>query len=416
MTTLRRASRLLRGESATALLAALLLVVAVPAFASSHGGGGGHSSGGHSSGGHFSAGSHFSGGNHGGGHFTGGSAHAGRPAFGFGSRGHFFGGGFHGGFHGRFFGGFGYGFYNPFLFGVALSPFWGPSYWAGYYGYYYPWDYYGYPSYYAPYSSAPAYPPPPSSDDSYDDQSGPPPAPSQQQQYGGGGRHGRMGALDLDVSPADTEVYLNGKKLGIVDDYDGWPDYLWLQPGTYDIVFYHDGFKTLARQVTVYPGQKITYNDHLERGQAIRPEDLQSKSHVRRDQRMSYEDQRNHQVDQQGGAPAGAATSDDWQNRVRADRAQQGTAVQGQSVDRMPAGGSTHLHLSVDPADASVYLDGRFVGLASEVNENGAGLVVAPGSHRLSVLRPGRKAEERDFDVTAGRDLDIDVKLERNQR
>jgi hypothetical protein len=412
MITLRRAaSRLLKGEPIVAILAVAVLIVAAPAYAA-HSGGGGHAGGGgHSSGGH-SSGGHFSGSSHSGGHFSGGfsgrTAHPGQPGFGFrgsnGFRGGF--GGFRGGFHGGFYGGF--GFYDSFLFGVGWGPWWGPSYWAGVYWPYY-WDYPYYPYYASPYPySYPAYPPP--AYDNEDDQGGtppPPPAdqrpaqPSQRRQ-----QHGRMGALDLDISPADTQVYLNGKYIGVVDDFDGWPDYLWLQPGTYDIVFFHEGYKTLARQVIIYQGQRVTYNDRLERGQATRPEDLQSKSHERRDSRMKYDAE----LEQRAAGDQG-----DWQNRVRADREHRGDAVQGQPVDHMPAtGGSAHLHLSVQPDDASVYLDGHFVGIASELNDNGGGLVVAPGSHKLSVLRPGRKAEEREFQVTGGRDLDVDVKLESN--
>jgi len=54
--------------------------------------------------------------------------------------------------------------------------------------------------------------------------------------------------------------------------FDGWPNYLWLQKGTYDIVFYKEGFKTLARQSTIYPGLVITLVDRLEPGPSVRPD------------------------------------------------------------------------------------------------------------------------------------------------
>ena len=95
-----------------------------------------------------------------------------------------------------------------------------------------------------------------------------------------------MGALDLDVSPGRTHVFVDGEDLGEVDRYDGWPGYLWLPHGTYDVAFYLDGYKTIARQITIYPGSVIDIDDRMEQGQSIRPEDLATKSHERRDDRM----------------------------------------------------------------------------------------------------------------------------------
>lgn len=36
------------------------------------------------------------------------------------------------------------------------------------------------------------------------------------------------GALDFDVSPERAEIYVDGRFVGIADDYDGFPEYLWL--------------------------------------------------------------------------------------------------------------------------------------------------------------------------------------------
>ncbi|HKH46080.1 MAG TPA: PEGA domain-containing protein [Thermoanaerobaculia bacterium] len=88
------------------------------------------------------------------------------------------------------------------------------------------------------------------------------------------GGQGMVGRLDLDVSPGRTQVYLDGQYLGIVDRYDGWPSYLWLEKGTYDLVFYLDGYKTLVRRVTIYPGAVLGLEDRLEPGPSVRPEDL----------------------------------------------------------------------------------------------------------------------------------------------
>ena len=64
--------------------------------------------------------------------------------------------------------------------------------------------------------------------------------------------------------------------------------------------------------------------------------------------------------------------------------------------------------LSIAPADASVYLDGRFLGLASELPRE---LLIDPGSHRLEVLRPGFLSQAVDFDAEPRGTVELDVRL-----
>ncbi|MBV8200750.1 MAG: PEGA domain-containing protein, partial [Acidobacteria bacterium] len=404
MTTLRRALPGLYHKGPILTLAALVTLALMamifagqPALAMSHGGGGGHSGGGgHASGGH-SGGGHMSSSGH------GPSGSGGRTAHPIGGGGYFgpsrgFNGGFHGGFHdgrffdhGRFFGG---GFYPWFGFGLGLGlgfgwdypwgwgpgfyGYWGP-YWSGYnpgygpgYGYYYPgYDGYGYDGY----GSGSGYSTP-------------------------GTRENRaqMGALDLDISPGDAQVYLNGEYIGRVRDFGGWRrGYLWLEKGTYDIVFYKEGYKTLARQVSIYPGLVITWDDKMEQGQAVRPEDLPSKSHERRDSRLQFERDRAEQIDRQQqmrqqqpygqpygqGPDGGGGWSDNWHDRVNRDRGGDGSMQTPQpqrNVQPAPAPGPSRaavtsdqygrLRVKVQPDDASVYLDGRFVGTGSDLAGN----------------------------------------------
>ena len=388
-----RAGRL----SAPALLGVALLIVATaPALAASHGGhsgGGGHSSsgGGHAS---SSGGGHAGGGHPGGGMRTmssgpamGGGSHGGGSHNGWhGAVGHNGGRGFHDGFHDGFHGGFHggrffnsprfffprFGFYGALGFTWGTPFFWGfpYDYWPYYYPYYYGWDgpgpYYGYDRL----------------------------------------RREEQGALDLDLSPADTQVFVDGQLVGKVDDFDGWPQYLWLDPGTYDIVFYREGYKTLARQVTIYRGLVIDWNDRLEQGPSTRPEELQTKTHDRRDARLQQDREMQERAERDGYY----RRRDDGDWRDRADRDRDGYR---DDDERPPAREPRHLgrmRLEVTPGDASVYLDGRFVGTAEEVAQSG-GLTVGAGDHTLSVVRPGRHSQERHFTVKAGEDTTLSFDL-----
>jgi len=84
-----------------------------------------------------------------------------------------------------------------------------------------------------------------------------------------------LGALDLDVSPRrKTKVYLGGEYIGVVGSFDGYPSYLWLKEGTYQLVFYRDGYTTLARELTVHAGVVIDVELRMERGESVPPEEF----------------------------------------------------------------------------------------------------------------------------------------------
>ncbi len=66
-----------------------------------------------------------------------------------------------------------------------------------------------------------------------------------------------LGALDLNIKPKKTAVYVDGQYIGVAGDFDGSPNYLWLKKGTHQLVFYKDGYRTLAREYTIHPGVVI---------------------------------------------------------------------------------------------------------------------------------------------------------------
>jgi hypothetical protein len=82
----------------------------------------------------------------------------------------------------------------------------------------------------------------------------------------------------------------------------------------------------------------------------------------------------------------------------------------------MADGSRGHLRLSVEPDDASVYLDGQFVGTGTDLSLLRGGLAVSPGSHRLAVVRPGHKAVEKELTVKEGEDVRLEIALESGSR
>jgi hypothetical protein len=177
-----------------------------------------------------------------------------------------------------------------------------------------------------------------------------------------------FGAVDLNVRPKKAEVYLNGQRIGQAGDFDGFPSELWLEEGSYDLVFYRPGYETLHRRVTIYPGLVIDLDEDMRPGEAVAPEEILP-------------------------PPEAEAGEDGVATRI------------GTEPGR--------LHFAIEPVEASIYLDGRFLGTASELSALRAGLMVSPGKHLLAVVYPGFHQREVELEVGAGEDLDVDLDLER---
>jgi len=213
-----------------------------------------------------------------------------------------------------------------------------------------------------------------------------------------------MGALDLDLRPETAQVFLNGQPIGIADNFDGWPRYLWLDQGTYDLVFYHEGFETIARQYSVYPGVIIDVEDRMVPGEATPPEDLIAKSTANREARLKAEAERRKAAEQ---------AEPEWKERVRADRRETGDMAPPPSSKPLDARvAPARLTLTVTPADAAVYLDGRFLGGADEIGAGHAGVVIDPGDHEIEVVRPGYESKTVSVSAETGEDVALTVELE----
>ena len=219
------------------------------------------------------------------------------------------------------------------------------------------------------------------------------------------------GALDLDVSPEKAQIFVDGDLVGVADNYDGFPTYLYLPPGTYEVAIFHPGYETIFRQYTIYPGAVIDVEDRMTRGVELHPHERVPTSTKNRDDRMQRnrerqeearrmeEDARRWTEEREGGAPP----------EPRAD-AESSSGVAGESIRTDESVG--RLLLDIVPPDAAVYLDGNFLGTAAEVSGMSAGLVVEPGQHSLEVTRPGYVWRQIEVSVDSGEKLQLNIELE----
>lgn len=260
---------------------------------------------------------------------------------------------------GRFF----YPYYPYSRFGFGLG-YYSPYYYPYYYGYPH---YYGYPSYgrwgyHMPYGY------PAEGVASY-------------------GRRDR-GAVALKVRPKTAEVYADGRYLGTAGSFDGFPSYLWLEPGVYTLELVRDGYSNLEREIEVLPGEVLEFKLRLDRGVSRRPE-------IGRDE-----------YDRSAREPYPRRGPGDWDRRER-DPVRDRARELPQDVRRQPAG----LVFDVRPDDASVYLDGRFIGTGSEVSSSRSPFVVDPGEHVLQVVHPDYETEQRELSVRSGEEMLVEITL-----
>lgn len=190
------------------------------------------------------------------------------------------------------------------------------------------------------------------------------------------------GALDLDVRPEEAQVYLDGDYVGIADNYDGYPRYLWLERGEHRLVFVLNGYETLVRDLNVRAGEIISLKDRLVPGTSTPADEY---------------------------APYDASEAE-------ATSPPEATAMpgseRGPSAARDVRAAPARLDLRVSPADAAVYLDGRFLGTGDDLNRLHSGLLLDPGEHRIEASRPGYRTSTTTVVAEEGKDASVHIELE----
>jgi hypothetical protein len=69
------------------------------------------------------------------------------------------------------------------------------------------------------------------------------------------------------------------------------------------------------------------------------------------------------------------------------------------------------LKLNVEPGRAAVFLDGKFVGHASEFGGSFHSMLISPGKHRVKVELPGYRTFETELNLLAGQKSEVKTEL-----
>ena len=71
--------------------------------------------------------------------------------------------------------------------------------------------------------------------------------------YGYGQVYDNRASLRVQVSPLETEVYIDGYYAGTVDDFDGFFQRLHAEPGDHEVTFYLPGHRTVTQKIFLQP-------------------------------------------------------------------------------------------------------------------------------------------------------------------
>jgi hypothetical protein len=201
--------------------------------------------------------------------------------------------------------------------------------------------------------------------------------------WGGGGTvdhyvHAVSGSVRVLVDPPEARVYVDGYYAGVVDDFDGLFQRLNTSPGRHEIMLKLEGYKTHRIKVYVAPDSTLKLRYDMQKGAGETFEDL-----------------------------AGSAPEREVRREKRDPESEDtGMAVRPREEEPATAG---RLNLRVRPADASVYIDGAFRGTGREA----ASLPLAPGRHRVEVVRPGYRTVEKDVDIVPDEPVEMTVDLDK---
>jgi hypothetical protein len=71
-------------------------------------------------------------------------------------------------------------------------------------------------------------------------------------------------AIRFQVTPRQTEVFIDGYYAGVVDDFDGFFQRLRLPPGQYGIELYLAGYRSAQQKILVQPGATFRVRHTME--------------------------------------------------------------------------------------------------------------------------------------------------------
>lgn len=270
--------------------------------------------------------------------------------------------------------GHGYPYHNHHGVSVSVGFGFGWPYYGYGYGYGYGWPYYGWPYGYGPYygwpyggyaaAARPVY-----------------------VQAGDGDKKDLPATVETKIKPRKAQVVVDGEAVGKANDFDGDWNILFLEPGRHVIEFSAPELMTFRTVIEARAGSHYRIQEQMKKGEGLDP-------------RSSTEP-----------APEPRAEA-----RPAASAPEPRPTRPSAPTDESAGMRNGFLWLRVRPADAAVYLDGKFLGNADELSRLHGGIPVALGRHKVEVLMPGHETVSRTVTVEDDEPVELTIDLAREDR
>jgi len=171
-----------------------------------------------------------------------------------------------------------------------------------------------------------------------------------------------FGSVDCDVQPDDCTIYVNGERVGIADDFDGWPGVLDIKPGTYDLEFRLEGYETYKTTAKVEAWETTKVEHTLSR------------------------------------VPPSVAQEEKVEENP-------------ENTGETPSREMGKLSLRVTPENAVIYLNNKILVTGEDLARLHGPLQIEAGKHIINCYAPGYKEDTREFALEPGEYLELDIVL-----
>jgi PEGA domain len=185
----------------------------------------------------------------------------------------------------------------------------------------------------------------------------------------------------IQVTPRHAEVYVDGYRAGIVDEFDGFAQRLHVPPGEHVIELYLEGHKTISQAILFQPGESYRIRHTMEPLAAGDPDPVRPTP--------------------KPGTPRAPSTAYDAFGRPVGPM-----SMPGPAESRRAEEGAT-LAIRVQPGDATILVDGeRWQGSGDRLD-----IQVTPGEHRIEIRKDGYQPFNTTLTVRPGESSPINVSL-----
>jgi PEGA domain len=201
--------------------------------------------------------------------------------------------------------------------------------------------------------------------------------------YSGYGFYGGA-SLKLEVTPKTAEVFVDGYRAGIVDDFDGTFQHLEVPPGEHELVLYSDGYRTVQQKLfmSASSNQRVKYAlEKLAPGETSGPRPTPPPEPAPEQQQAQPQQLQPHRAQPQQPPPDPAQAPESF----------------------------GMISIRTQPVDAEILVDGekweRSTGTSRLVIQLG------PGRHRVEVRKAGFTTYSEEVLIRAGATMTLNVSL-----